>query len=93
MNRATLFAHLALVERHVCDGERHLLRQREIVDELERHGRGESQTTKIAKDILLSIEMAQSAHLNHRARLLLALQGDNIASQSPLPAAMVCRRI
>jgi hypothetical protein len=46
MKRAMLLDHLAYVERHISDGERHLLRQREIVDELERHGRGDSQTAK-----------------------------------------------
>jgi len=70
MKRADLLDNLAHVERHVRDGERHLLRQREIVDELERHGRGDSQTAKNARDI----EMAQSAHLNDRAHLLLALR-------------------
>ena len=72
MKRSMLLDHLAQVERHIRDGERHLLRQREIVDELERHGRGNSQTTKMARD-LDSFEMAQSVHLNDRARLLLAL--------------------
>jgi len=61
------------VERHVRDGERHLLRQREIVDELERHGRGNSQAAKIAREISDTFEEAQSAHLNDRAHLQLAL--------------------
>jgi hypothetical protein len=39
-SRTALLDHLAYTERHIRDGERHLLRQREIVDELERHGRG-----------------------------------------------------
>ena len=84
MNRATLLAHLAQVERRVRDGERHLSRQREIVDELERHGRRGSQTAKTAREILDTFEMAQSAHLNDRAHLLLALQELNT-----LPAALV----
>jgi hypothetical protein len=49
------------------------LRQREIVDELERHGRGGSPTTKLARELLTSFEIALSAHLNDRAHLLLAL--------------------
>ena len=53
------------------------LRQREIVAELERHGGGHSQTTKIARDILETFEMAQSVHIADRARLILALQGPN----------------
>jgi hypothetical protein len=73
MRRSLLLNQLAHVERHIRDGERHLLRQREIVEELERHGRGNSQTAKMARDILASFEMAQSAHLNDRVHLLQAL--------------------
>jgi hypothetical protein len=74
MKRSQLLDHLAHVERHIRDGERHLLRQREIVAELERHGRGHSQTTKLAKDVLAAFEMSQSVHLNDRAHLLQALR-------------------
>jgi hypothetical protein len=74
VNRATLLAHLAQVERHISDGGRHLSRQREIVAELERHGHGHSRTANLARDILASFEMGQSAHLNDRAHLLQALQ-------------------
>jgi hypothetical protein len=74
MKRSMLLDHLAQVERHIRDGERHLLRQREIVDELERHGRGNSQTTKMARDILVSFEMAQSSHLSDWAHLQQALR-------------------
>jgi hypothetical protein len=75
MSRATLLDELAHVERHIRDGERHLLRQREIVDELARHGRGHSRTAKTAREILETFEKAQSKHLNDRAHLLLALRG------------------
>ena len=74
MKRSILLDHLAYVERHIREGERHLSRQREIVDELERHGRENSQTTNIARDLLASFEMSQSAHLNDRVHLLQALQ-------------------
>jgi hypothetical protein len=73
MNRAALLSHLAYAERHIRDGERHLLRQREIVAELERHGHGKSRTAQMARDILETFETAQSKHLNDRAHLLLAL--------------------
>jgi hypothetical protein len=73
MNRQFIADHLAHVERHIRDGERHLLRQREIVAELENHGRGHSQTANMAREILASFEMAQSQHLNDRAQLLQAL--------------------
>jgi hypothetical protein len=74
MQRSLLLDNLAYVERHIRDGERHLLRQREIVAELERHGRGKSQTAKMARVILETFEMSQSAHLNDRAHLLQALR-------------------
>ena len=78
MKRSILLHHLAQVERHIRDGERHLLRQREIVDELERHGRGQSETAKMARVTLESFEMAQSSHLNDWAHLQEALREDNI---------------
>jgi hypothetical protein len=73
MKRSMLLDHLAYVGRHIRDGEPHLLHQREIVAELERHGRGHSRTTQIASDILATFEKSQSAHLNDRAHLLQAL--------------------
>ena len=69
MKRADLLDNLAHVERHVRDGERHLLRQREIVDELERHGRGDSQTAKNARDMKW-----HSRRTSMIAHLLLALR-------------------
>jgi hypothetical protein len=73
MKRSMLLDHLAYVERDICDGERHLLRQREIVDELERHGRGHSRTADMARDLLASFETAQLLPLKDRAHLLEAL--------------------
>jgi hypothetical protein len=70
MTERFLLHHLAAVERHITEGERHLLRQREIVGELEGYGRGRTETAKIARELLESFEMAQSAHLNDRVRLL-----------------------
>ena len=52
MKRSMVLEQLAHAERHIVQGEPHLLRQREIVAELERHGHGRSQTAKMARDIL-----------------------------------------
>lgn len=71
---AALLAQIADAERNITDGERHLLRQREIVAELEDHGRGHSRTAQVAKDILQTFEASQSRHLNQRARLRQALR-------------------
>jgi hypothetical protein len=46
---------------------------REIVGELERHGHGNSQTTKFAREILASFETAQAACHDDRMHLLMAL--------------------
>jgi hypothetical protein len=73
MKRSMLLVHLAQNERHIREGERHLLHQRAIIDELERHGRGNSQTANIARDLLASFQTAQSAHLSDRAHLLQVL--------------------
>jgi hypothetical protein len=73
MKRSMLLVQLAQNKRHIREGERHLLHQRAIIDELERHGRGNSQTANIARDLLASFQMAQSAHLSDRAHLLQAL--------------------
>ncbi len=74
MNRAALLNRLAATERHIAVGEQHLLRQREIVGELERHGRGNSVTAKLARELLQTYETAQAAHVAGRERLMEALQ-------------------
>jgi hypothetical protein len=38
MDRALLLQHLAQAERHVAEGEQHLLRQEELIAELDRDG-------------------------------------------------------
>jgi hypothetical protein len=69
VNRALLLRRLAMTERHIAAGERYVTRQREIVAELERHNRGKSETTKVAKELLQSFEMAQAGHLADRGHL------------------------
>jgi hypothetical protein len=74
MQQPFLLAELTEIERHIGECEQRLLRQREIVNQLGRHGRRRSQTVKIANEVLQSLEFAQSTHLNYRARLLQALR-------------------
>jgi hypothetical protein len=74
MNRTLLLHHLGQAERHISQGERHISRQREIINELERHGHGQSRTANMARDILQSFETAQSAHIADRERLIDWLQ-------------------
>jgi len=74
MDRILLLDRLGQAERHIREGERHILRQREIIDELERHGRGQTRTASMAREILLSFEMTQSTHIADRERLIETLQ-------------------
>jgi hypothetical protein len=75
-NRMFLRSRLAMTEHHIAVGERYIARQREIVAELERHSPGNSETTKVAKELLQSFEMAQAGHLAGRERLQHALRSD-----------------
>src|SRR5215472_6956160 len=89
MNRILLLDRLGQAERHIREGERHILRQREIIDELERHGRGQTRTANMAREILLAFEMTQSTHIADRERLierLLAMRNDP-SGVAPAPDA------
>jgi hypothetical protein len=83
--------HLAMAESHIVETESHLAHQRRIVAELERHGRGHSQTAKVAKEILKSFEIAQKANFTHRNSLKKALRtiadSAQISANLPLPPA------
>jgi len=69
LDRATILARLARAEGHVIDGERQIVRQREIVAELEDAGAGRSAAAKIAREFLYSAELAQRGHIVHRDQL------------------------
>lgn len=71
MNRESLIAHLQQVERHVAEGERHLERQRQLVEELERDGYP-SKTSRILLDLF---EQLQAEHEADRQRLASKLRG------------------
>jgi hypothetical protein len=62
-NLTFLLSRLAMTERHIASGERHIARQREIVAELECHSGGSSEMRQMAKELLQSFEMAQVEHL------------------------------
>ena len=65
MNRTMLTEHLAQAEEHVALGNRHIVRQRELIAELARDGHD----TAEAKTLLASFEEMQTLHLQHRDRL------------------------
>jgi hypothetical protein len=60
-----LLDHLALAEKHILEGERHVKRQREILQDLQRDGRDALK----AKDLLRSDERAMSLHSENRDRI------------------------
>jgi len=69
MNRPLLEEHLAMAKKHVALGEAHLVRLREVVSELRRHGDDTTQDEML----LASFEALQVIHLEHRNRLRLEL--------------------
>jgi len=67
MDRRLLEEHLAMAERHVAEGEGHLLRQRQLVSDLRRGGHDTTESEKF----LAQLEALQVMHLEHRDRLRL----------------------
>ena len=65
MHKDLIAHHLALAEDHVIQGTTHLLRQREIIAEIERHG----QDTLPAESFLRLLQETQALHVQHRDRL------------------------
>lgn len=57
--------HLAQAEQHVAEGEKHLIRQRELIAKLERDGHD----TKEATAFLEQLEEMQGMHVADRDRL------------------------
>ncbi len=65
MDRETIQLHLAQSEMHVCGGERHVARQREIVAELKDDGRD----LETALNLLARFEELYAWHLIDRDRI------------------------
>jgi hypothetical protein len=84
MNTAALLETLDAANRHIAEGEKHIERQREIVAGLERRGRGASDTAKIARELLHSMERVQRAHLSHRHQLKAELDRVTGDEQTPM---------
>jgi membrane glycosyltransferase len=62
-------ADLAMANSHVALGERHIVRQREIIADFRRAGH----PTALAEALLGSFEEVLATHLAHRDRILAAL--------------------
>ncbi len=65
MDRETIERHLAQAEMHVSEGERHVVRQREIVGELEPDGRD----LEFARKLLANFEAMYAMHVADRDHL------------------------
>jgi hypothetical protein len=65
MDSKMMHEHLALAERHVAEGDRHLSRQRALIAELKRDGHGTGQ----AIDLLRTLEDTQATFIADRDRI------------------------
>jgi hypothetical protein len=65
MDRQMLLEHLAMANKHVETGERHVRRQRELIAELERDGHD----TASARQLLEQFEKLQEMHIADRDRI------------------------
>ncbi len=72
MDRDTELAHLAIAQKAVANGERHILDQERRVAELDRDGHD----TKRAMATLVIFRRLQAEHVAHRDLLLKILQQD-----------------
>jgi hypothetical protein len=65
MDPGMLRDHLRLAEQHVAQGEMHITKQYDVIDELERHGHD----TELARTILQTLLDTQTSHEADRDRL------------------------
>ena len=69
MNKRTIEEHLRQAEGHVSLGQRHVMRQQQIVAELERDGHD----SRSARELLCTFEELQTMHVSDRDRLITEL--------------------
>jgi hypothetical protein len=62
VNREEILRHLEETDRHIAIGKEHIIRQREIIDELDREGHD----TSAAKQLLETFLETQAAHEDTR---------------------------
>ncbi|SPP93230.1 hypothetical protein [Bradyrhizobium vignae] len=62
MDLRLIQAHLAQAERHVALSDKHIARQIEIIDELERAGG----STVLTLDLLATYRLLRALHVEHR---------------------------
>lgn len=67
MDQATLQDHLAEAERHVAEGKQRIVRQREVLRELERDAHADAAAR--ARELLAKFEETLALHTADRDRL------------------------
>jgi hypothetical protein len=65
LDRARVLEHLALAERHIAEGEKHLRRQEDLILEMQRDGLDTDQ----ALDVLATLRETQALHHQDRERI------------------------
>ena len=70
MNRKMELEHLALADKAVAEGERHIAREEQMISDLDRAG----YDTKEARSLLATYRRTQDAHVAHRKLILETLQ-------------------
>jgi hypothetical protein len=70
MNQKMELEHLAIAERAVLEGERHIAREERMIANLDRAGRD----TTLARAKLATLRRTQAEHVAHRDLLLEVLQ-------------------
>ncbi|HZR75183.1 hypothetical protein [Bradyrhizobium sp.] len=75
MDRKMELDHLAIAEKAVVEGDRHIAREEQMIADLERGGHD----TKLAFETLATLRRMQAAHIAHRDLLLKMLQQGNSA--------------
>lgn len=74
MDRKMELDHLALAEKAVAEGERHIGREEQMIADLDRGGHD----TKLACETLATLRRMQSEHVAHRNLLLKLLQQEQL---------------
>lgn len=75
-------ADLQMVDDHIALGERHVLRQRELLAWLQSKGH----PTEIAEDLLEEFESTLEQHRAHRAQMVQDVEADPLAPSRRAPA-------
>ena len=72
MDRKMELDHLAIAERAVATGQRHIEREERMIADLERGGHSED--IELARETLTTLRAMQAEHIAHRNLLLKMLQ-------------------